>query len=119
MQDRLYKLYDEIEEIEDSIEEVQNRIGNIRQQKISGDQVYQFLLFFDKLYDMFTDAEKKEFLNSFIERIDIHPEALEDGCFLKHIKFRFPVFFDGQETQEISWDDETTVESICLLCRAT
>ncbi len=117
MQDRLYKLYDEIEDIEDSIEEVQTRIGNIRQQKISGDQVYQFLLFFDKLYDMFTDAEKKEFLNSFIERIDIHPKALEDGRFLKHIKFRFPVFFDGQETQEIGWDDETTVESVVTLCK--
>ena len=29
---------------------------------------------FDKLYDQFTDLEKKTFMNSFIERIEIFPE---------------------------------------------
>ena len=46
MQVRLDKLYDEIEEIEISIEAVETRLYNIKQEKISGDNVYQFLLFF-------------------------------------------------------------------------
>ena len=71
MEERLYKLYEEIDSMEAQIEEVETRIINVRQQKISGDNIYQFLLYFDKLYDKFSDAEKKEFLNSFIERIDI------------------------------------------------
>jgi len=62
METRLYRLYDEIEGVENSIEEVKNRLLNIRQQKISEENVYQFLLYFDKLYDKFTDLEKKEFL---------------------------------------------------------
>ena len=70
MEERLYKLYDDIDSVEEEIEEVETRIYNVRQQKISGDNIYQFLLYFDKLYDKFTDAEKKEFLNSFIERVD-------------------------------------------------
>ena len=61
METRLYRLYDEIEGVENSIEEVKNRLLNIRQQKISEENVYQFLLYFDKLYDKFTDLEKKEF----------------------------------------------------------
>ena len=40
------------------------RLYNIRQDKISEENVYQFLLFFDKLYDKFTDLEKKTFLRS-------------------------------------------------------
>ena len=40
--------------MENSIEEVKNRLLNIRQQKISEENVYQFLLYFDKLYDKFT-----------------------------------------------------------------
>ena len=44
------------------IEEVETRLYNIRQEKISGDNVYQVLLFFDKLYDRFTDIEKKTFM---------------------------------------------------------
>ena len=72
MEERLYKLYDDIDSVEEEIEEVETRIYNVRQQKISGDNIYQFLLYFDKLYDRFTDAEKKAFLNSFIERVDIY-----------------------------------------------
>ena len=53
MQVRLDKLYDEIEEIETFIEAVETRLYNIKQEKISGDNVYQFLLFFDNLYDRF------------------------------------------------------------------
>jgi site-specific DNA recombinase len=46
---------------------------------------------FDKLYDKFIDLEKKEFLNSFVEQVDIYEQEQPDGRFLKHIKFRFPV----------------------------
>ena len=112
MEERLYKLYDDIDSVEEEIEEVETRIYNVRQQKISGDNIYQFLLYFDKLYDKFTDAEKKEFLNSFIERVDIYEQEQPDGRFLKHIKFRFPVYFNGKEIEEMSWDNETTVESV-------
>ena len=48
-------------DIENAMEEVETRLYNIRQDKISEDNVYQFLLFFDKLYDKFTDLEKKTF----------------------------------------------------------
>lgn len=82
--------------VEEEIEEVETRIYNVRQQKISGDNIYQFLLYFDKLYDKSSDAEKKEFLNSFIERVDIYEQEQPDGRFLKHIKFRFPVYFNGK-----------------------
>lgn len=44
------KHYDEIEEIKTLIEEVETRLYNIKQEKISTDNVYQFLLLFDKLY---------------------------------------------------------------------
>ena len=111
----MYRLYDEIEGVENSISEVKNRLLNIKQKKISEDNVYQFLLYFDKLYDKFTDLEKKEFLNSFVEQVDIYEQEQPDGRFLKHIKFRFPVYFNGSEIEELSWDNESTVETVCLL----
>ena len=117
MQDRLYMLYDEIAAVEDSIDEAETRLSNIQQKKISGEQVYQFLLYFDKLYDKFADAEKKEFLDSFIERVELYEDELPNGRFLKRIVFHFPVFFDGQETSEIGWDSEATVECVALLTR--
>jgi len=43
---------------ENAMDEVETRLYNIRQDKISEDNVYQFLLFFDKLYDKFTLLQK-------------------------------------------------------------
>lgn len=75
------------------------------------------MLCFDRLYDKFTDAEKKEFISSFVESVEIHESELSDGRFLKRIRFRFPVYFKGKEVQEISWDEDTTVETVCLLSK--
>lgn len=119
MQDRLYALYEEIDAVEESIAEVQIRMENIQRQKMSGDNVYQFLLYFDKLYDKFTDAEKKAFLGSFVEQVDIYEQEQPDGRFLKHIKFQFPVFYNGQEVQELSWDKENTVEKMSVVHRTS
>ena len=117
MQVRLDKLYDEIEEIETSIEAVETRLYNIKQEKISGDNVYQFLLFFDKLYDRFTDMEKKTFMKSFLEEVNIYEAEQEDGRILRSLKFRFPVFFNDQELYELDWDNESTVETVVGLHR--
>ena len=115
MQVRLDKLYEEIEEIETFIEAVETRLYNIKQEKISGDNVYQFLLFFDNLYDRFTDMEKKIFMKSFLEEGNIYEAEQEDGRILRSLKFRFPVFFNEQELYELDWDNESTVESVLLM----
>lgn len=117
MEIRLYKLYDEIEAVEQQIDEVQNRILNVQQERVSENNIYQFLLYFNEFYDRFTDAEKKEFLNCFVESIDIFEQEQPDGRFLKHIKFRFPVFYGGKETEDLSWDKDTTVESVAMISR--
>lgn len=118
MQVHLDKLYDEIEEIETFIEAVETRLYNIKQEKISGDNVYQFLLFFDNLYDRFTDMEKKIFMKSFLEEGNIYEAEQEDGRILRSLKLRFPVFFNEQELYELDWDNESTVESVLLMRRA-
>ena len=118
IQVRLDKLYDEIEEIETFIEAVETRLYNIKQEKISGDNVYQFLLFFDNLYDRFTDMEKKIFMKRFLEEGNIYEAEQEDGRILRSLKFRFPVFFNEQELYKLDWDNESTVESVLLMRRA-
>ena len=79
--------------------------------------VYQFLLFFYKRYDRFTDIEKKTFLKSFLDSVCIYEEAKKDGRILKGLKFKFPIFWGGREITELDWDNESTVETVCLLER--
>ena len=61
--------------------------------------------------------EKKEFLNSFVEQVDIYEQEQPDGRFLKHIKFRSPVYFGDRETQGLCWDKESPVETVALMSK--
>ena len=115
MQERLDKLYDEITDIEDAMEEVETRLYNIRQDKISEDNVYQFLLFFDKLYDKFTDLEKKTFLKSFLSDVFIYEEEQKDGRILKGLRFKFPIYMNGRNVLGVDWDNESTDGTVILL----
>ena len=118
LQRRYDEQYDMIGEIEAQIDELQNQIRSIRQEKISGDNIYQLLLAFDEVYNSATEAEQKEFMKAFIERIDMFPEKRKDGCWIKNIVFNFPVPIDGEEVKELPLEYGTTVETIVLLSRA-
>lgn len=64
-----YAKYDEMATVENHMDELQSRLAHIRKQQLSGDRIYKYLIGFDKLYDKFTDAEKKEFMNTFVETV--------------------------------------------------
>lgn len=109
LQNRLDKMYDKISDMEELIDEYQIRRQNIEAEKIRGDGVYNYLLYFDKLYDKFTDAEKKQFFNSFIKEVNLYEQEQPNGQIIKHIKFKFPVLYNGKDITDISWDDESSV----------
>ena len=115
MQNRMDSLYDEIAEANSTLETLQMQINGIREQQISQQRVYEFLELFDIMYDEFSEVEKKEFFNSFIKRIEIHPQPLENGQILKSIQFRFPVYYQGNEVDTFFPKSEKTVETVVLL----
>ena len=121
LQKRLDDIYIEINAAEAEIAELKEKADNIRRNKISEEKVYEFLLLFDILYDKMTDAEKKEVLASFIERVDIFPEPKENGQILKSITFRIPIVFDGDTGNQVSIsfpNENVTVETVTLITRA-
>ena len=117
LQRRYDEQYDTIEEIEVQIGELQSQIRNIQQEKISGDNIYRLLLAFDEVYHSATEAEQKEFMKAFIERIEMFPEKRKDGSWIRKIVFNFPVPVDGEEVKELPLETETTVETVCLLSK--
>lgn len=117
MQNRINSLYDEIAEATENLETVQTQIKAIKEQKISQKRIFEFLELFDIIYNEFTEFEKKEFLHSFIKKIEIYPEPLENGQILKSIQFRFPVYYQGSEADMFIPNFENTVETVALLSR--
>ena len=117
LQRRYDEQYDIIAEIEAEIDEVKCKILSIRQEKISIDNIYQLLLAFDQVYYSATEVEQKDFMRSFVERIEIYPEKRKDGCQIKKIVFNFPLPVDGKNVTELPLELETTVECVVALER--
>ena len=112
LQRRYDEQYDTIEDIEVQIGELQGQIRSIQQEKISGNNIYRLLLAFDEVYHSATEAEQKEFMKAFIERIEMFPEKRKDGSWIRKIVFNFPVPVDGEEVKELPLETETTVETV-------
>lgn len=117
LQRRYDEQYDIIGEIEVQMGELQSHIHSIQQEKISGDNIYRLLLAFDEVYHSATEAEQKEFMKAFIERIEMFPEKRKDGSWIKKIVFNFPVSVDGEEVKELPLESGTMLENVCLLER--
>lgn len=118
MQNRINSLYDDIAEANESLETIQMQIKGIKEQKISQKRVFEFLELFDIIYEEFTESEKKEFLHSFIRKIEIYPQPQENGHILKSIQFRFPVYYQGNEADTFFPNFQNTVENVVLLTKA-
>ena len=115
LQRRYDEQYDKAENIESQMDEWNNRLLSVRQEKISADNVYQLLLAFDRLYNTFTEVERRDFMRAFIERIDIYPEKPDNGCWIRNIVFNFPMPVQGKEIKSLPLESKSTVETVALL----
>ena len=120
LQRRLDTQYDKIDEVEEAILDLKSQVYELKKNQIDADSIYGFLNAFNELYAECTDAEKKQFMQAFIERIDIFPERREDGNWIRNIKFQFPVpiLRDGKEVVRvdgISLDKEQSDEHTVTL----
>ncbi len=112
--------YDRIDEVEETMTELKSQIYELKKNQIDADGIYGFLGAFNEVYSECTDAEKKQFMQAFIERIDIFPEKRKDGNWIQNIKFQFPVpiIKEGKEVAQIkgiSLDKEKSDEHMVSL----
>ena len=117
MQDRLDNLYDRISGFENEIADLEEKIKAAYGRQISEKQLYQILQKFDILYAEMSDIEKKEFMQLFIDAIELYPEKMDDGRIIRQIDLAFPVYYEGFEGEAIRLLNENTVEMVCLLSK--
>ena len=117
LQRRYDDQYDIIELLESQIEDIETQIRDIRQEQISGENVYELLRSFDELYEELDNSDKRDLMRAIIERVELFPERRKDGCWVKSIVFNFPVPVNGRSLKELSLENETTLETVVLLPR--
>ena len=85
LENHLYKTYDKIDDAEELLVSAKTKKRSLLADKITGDNIYKALVFFDKLYAQMNEAEKREFLSQLVDNVQIYEERKENGQWLKSI----------------------------------
>ena len=112
LDDRLYRMYDKIEETESRLIEARAKKTAIEAEKITGDNIYKVLIYFDKLYKVMNDVEKRQLMESLISEIQIFEDRQPNGQWLKSMKFKLPII---EGDMELSLDNDEHVETVIQL----
>ena len=112
LDDRLYKMYDKIEDAENSLMDACAKKQAIEADKITGDNIYKILICFDKLYATMSEAERRKLVEILIDEVQIYPERQPNGQWLKSIRFKLPII---DHDLDLSLDNHNRVEVVCQL----
>lgn len=114
LDDRLYRMYDKIEELEEQLIAARAKKTSIEAEKITGDNIYKVLIYFDKLYFAMSDVERRQLIEALIAEIQIYEERKPNGQWLKSIRFKLPII---ENDLSIGLDNGNQVETVCCLHR--
>ena len=82
--------------------------------KVTGDNIYKILIYFDRLYDLMSEEERRKLMEALIQEIQIYPERQPNGQWLKSIKFRLPLI---EEDMNLRLDNDEHIETVVSLSR--
>ena len=114
LDDRLYKMYDKIEDTENLLIAARAKKMAIEAEKLTGDNIYKVLIYFDKLYARMDEQERRQLMEALISEVQIFEERQPNGQWLKSIKFKLPII---EENMSLSLDNDSHVETVCLLSK--
>lgn len=86
----------------------------IEAEKLTADNIYKVLIYFDRLYSVMDELERRHIIESLISEIRIFEERQPNGQWLKSMKLKLPII---EEDMEIGLDSDTHIESVVLLER--
>ena len=112
MEDRLYKMYDKIDDLESQVIDAKAKKRAIEADKVTGNNIYKILIYFDKLYAVMDQNEKRQFVETLIDEIQIYEERKPNGQWLKSIKFKLPII---EEDFEMRLDNDAQDETVVCL----
>ena len=114
LDERLYRMYDKIEEAENNLMDARAKKQAIEADKITGDNIYKVLICFEKRYNVMNPIERKKLMEHLISEIQIYPERQPNGQWLKSIKFRLPIV---EKDIDLCLDNESHPECVIALSK--
>lgn len=114
LDERLYKMYDKIEMLKAQLAEAKAKKSAIESEKITGDNIYKVLIYFEKLYAVMDEKEKRQLMEALISEVQIYEDRQANGQWLKGIKFNLPII---EKDMELGLSNDKRAETVVLLSR--
>lgn len=114
LEDRLYIAYDKMDEMEYALADAKAKKRSILADKVTGDNIYKALIYFDEFYDKMNDSERREFMLVLLDNVQIYEERQPNGQWLKSMEFKLPII---TEDMKIRLDKDEHEETVCLLSK--
>ena len=80
--------------------------------KVSGENIYKVLIYFDKLYDKMDEDERRAFYEKLMNSVTVCEERQPNGQWIKAIDFKLPII---DHDMKLSLDNFDRTETVCLM----
>lgn len=115
LDNRLYNMYDKIEGIEHQLIAARAKKHSIEAEKLTSDNIYKVLIYFEKLYAVMNESERRQLIEALVSEIQIYEERQPNGQWIKSIKFRLPII---EEDMDICLDNDKHVECVVSMTKS-
>jgi len=105
-----------MDEAESLLSDARAKKKSILTDKVSGENIYKALIFFDRLYEKMTETERRNFYEKLIKEIQIYEERQPNGQWLKSIEFKLPII---EHDIKMSLDNSDSIETVVQLSKVS
>lgn len=113
LDNRLYKMYDKIDDTEELLIEARAKKQAIEADKVTRENIVGILTNFQRLYDVMNDAEKHDLMETLITDIQVYPQRQPNGQWLKSIHFKLPII--SEEEMQFGLDNSDRDKTVMSL----
>ena len=107
-------MYDKIEDVETQLIETRAKKQAVEAEKLTGDNIYKVLIYFEKLYAVMNEIERRQLMEALISEIQIYEDRQPNGQWMKSIKFSLPII---EEDMNLSLEDDKYVDTVIQLSK--
>lgn len=95
-----------ISELDSKINQVSIAIQNAGSKAATAEEVYATMRIIVDMMDIMPERDEQEIMHALLDSVQIYPERQPNGLWIKSVRFKVPLEFDGVSSQDVIIDND-------------
>ena len=114
-----------IAELDSKINQVSIAIQNAGSKAATAEEVYATMRIIVDMMDIMPERDEQEIMHALLDSVQIYPERQPNGLWIKSVRFKVPLEFDGVSSQDVIIDNDSnslpneSIDETVLLLKKT